>query len=120
VPGKLWEEWEDKVLANLWPIRQEALVMVITGRSIYAIKMRARIMHLRRRNSEPVVHTNAMSAATFGASWEPTKCCTPTDAPIGSTEKVNTLRMRLMNGEPLWHENDNRCAVHHNGQDMDL
>jgi len=30
----------------------------------------------------------------------------PTDAPAGSDEKIEALRMRVMSGVPLWHEED--------------
>jgi len=30
----------------------------------------------------------------------------PTDAPAGSDEKIEALRLRVMSGVPLWHEED--------------
>lgn len=111
MPGKPWEQWEDLLLEALWPQRREAVVMVLTGRSAYAIGMRARIKHLHRRDCEPRVHYNAVTAAADGKEWVPVKCCEPTDAPIGSLAKIDVLRNRLVNGEPLWHEDDNKCAV---------
>lgn len=30
----------------------------------------------------------------------------PTEAPPGTQEKIDILRKRMENGEPLWHEND--------------
>ncbi|MCR9292696.1 MAG: hypothetical protein NXI32_08255 [bacterium] len=30
----------------------------------------------------------------------------PTDAPAGSSEKIEVLRQRVMCGQPLWHRDD--------------
>ena len=35
-------------------------------------------------------------------------CFIPTDAPAGSAEKIESLRKRVLDGMPLWHEDD-RC-----------
>ena len=37
---------------------------------------------------------------------EPNQRFEATDAPAGSSEKIETLRRRLELGLPLWHEND--------------
>lgn len=33
-------------------------------------------------------------------------CFHPTDAPAGSTEKIEVLRKRVELGQPLWHRDD--------------
>lgn len=30
----------------------------------------------------------------------------PTDAPAGSSEKIDVLRERVLSGQPLWHRDD--------------
>ena len=44
--------------------------------------------------------------------FEPTRECVPTAHPPGSVGKIVVLALRLMNGQPLYHKNDERiCAT---------
>lgn len=39
-------------------------------------------------------------------NFEPVRDTTPTEACPGSIDKVEVLKKRIQNGEPLWHEQD--------------
>lgn len=111
MPGKVWEQWEDDLLRELWPTRPKDVLKLLPGRTHYAIAMRVRTKRIRRSIYAEVEYDNSITAAANGQPWEPDKPCWPTDAPIGSLRKIDVLRERLANGQELWHRGDNQRAV---------
>lgn len=109
--GNVWEQWEDDLLRELWPTRPKDVLKMLPGRTHYAIAYRVKAKRIKQSIHVQVTYDNSITAAADGQPWEPEKACLPTDAPIGSMQKVDVLRERLANGEELWHSDDNQRAV---------
>jgi len=64
--------------------------------------------YVRVRTRRPRSNNVIRASRDHDDEWEPeaTGDFYPTDAPSGSSEKVEVLRKRVELGQPLWHEHD--------------